>query len=221
MKNIFHLKKFELVECYLGWCAVAEIIVINPQPDNMESTIIETKMPTYLPYQKVCCDLCGLDNWFGYMTQRDDGIYCEQCAALPPYSDKLYNAIVALQRLFRAHYQKAAKPCANCGHNFLYLHDFRTDMGPICYYCIEDELEEIREQYQQDEEDNNSCGYDEPGPCEDCGNPYECVCLELKEDAYLKRHRRVCGDKTCDGGCGTLDCGCIDVCRNRCGTRDY
>ena len=25
----------------------------------------------------------------------------------------------------------------------------------------------------------------------------------------------------CDGGCGTLWCGCIDVCRGRCGAREY
>ena len=30
-----------------------------------------------------------------------------------------------------------------------------------------------------------------------------------------------CDDIWCQGGCGTLDCGCIDVCRGRCGMRDY
>jgi len=30
-----------------------------------------------------------------------------------------------------------------------------------------------------------------------------------------------CSDLWCQGGCGTLDCGCIDVCRGRCGMRDY
>jgi hypothetical protein len=26
-----------------------------------------------------------------------------------------------------------------------------------------------------------------------------------------------CGDRDCEWNCGVLDCGCIDVCRNRCG----
>lgn len=26
-----------------------------------------------------------------------------------------------------------------------------------------------------------------------------------------------CGDMYCDARCGTLNCGCIDVCRNKCG----
>jgi len=30
-----------------------------------------------------------------------------------------------------------------------------------------------------------------------------------------------CRDVDCPGGCGTLSCGCIDICRGRCGLRDY
>ena len=30
-----------------------------------------------------------------------------------------------------------------------------------------------------------------------------------------------CGEVYCDGYCGTLSCGCIDVCRGRCGMNDY
>ena len=30
-----------------------------------------------------------------------------------------------------------------------------------------------------------------------------------------------CDDIWCPGGCGTLDCGCIDVCRGHCGLADY
>jgi hypothetical protein len=30
-----------------------------------------------------------------------------------------------------------------------------------------------------------------------------------------------CGDRWCDWDCGVLWCGCIDVCRGRCGLNDY
>ena len=30
-----------------------------------------------------------------------------------------------------------------------------------------------------------------------------------------------CGNRDCEGDCGVLVCGCIDTCRNRCGTRSY
>jgi hypothetical protein len=59
----------------------------------------------------------------------------------------------------------------------------------------------------------DDCEHDEPEPCEDCNNPYECVCAEQKADARLIRHRRICGFVDCEGDCGTLDCGCIDKCK--------
>lgn len=45
---------------------------------------------------------------------------------------------------------------------------------------------------------------------EDEYNPYE--------DEECRCH---CGDEMCGGDCGTLHCGCIDVCRGRCGREDY
>ena len=33
----------------------------------------------------------------------------------------------------------------------------------------------------------------------------------------LHKGRHFCGDWICDGRCGVLWCGCIDVCRGRCG----
>lgn len=39
--------------------------------------------------------------------------------------------------------------------------------------------------------------------CQDFINCYNPVCY--------------CGDKDCEWDCGVLDCGCIDICRNRCG----
>lgn len=37
-----------------------------------------------------------------------------------------------------------------------------------------------------------------------------------KYDVYLKQ-KHYCGDSDCIGDCGVLWCGCIDVCRKRCG----
>jgi hypothetical protein len=38
---------------------------------------------------------------------------------------------------------------------------------------------------------------------------------ENNEPEYI----HYCGNKDCEWDCGVLDCGCIDTCRNRCGTR--
>jgi hypothetical protein len=38
---------------------------------------------------------------------------------------------------------------------------------------------------------------------------------ENNEQEYI----HYCGNKDCEWDCGVLDCGCIDTCRNRCGTR--
>jgi hypothetical protein len=40
---------------------------------------------------------------------------------------------------------------------------------------------------------------------------------DSKEKGYEYIH--YCGNKDCEWDCGVLDCGCIDTCRNRCGTR--
>ncbi len=49
--------------------------------------------------------------------------------------------------------------------------------------------------------------------CEHCGNKWcDGVCKQDDdtESCY-------CGDHDCDYTCGTLSCGCIDICRGRCG----
>jgi hypothetical protein len=177
--------------------------------------------PSPISYSLGHCYICEKEEMLCFMEEKDGKYHCKMCAALPPYSDSLYNGILAFQRLFRAYYESKKKPCANCGNLSLSLHEFCADMGPICSFCVEEEVEQMRTHY----EENNTCDYcnmdpcrcqEDQGPCEDCGNPWECVCLELAEDAALKRHRRVCGDKRCDGTCGTLSCGCVDVCKDHC-----
>ena len=41
------------------------------------------------------------------------------------------------------------------------------------------------------------------------------------KDQYDDEYKCPCYVEGCPGGCGTLWCGCIDVCRGRCGLRDY
>lgn len=154
-------------------------------------------------FQKANCDLCGCHTWRDSLEQREDGLYCYNCAKLPPYSDKLFNAIVAIQQLFRKYFEATALPCFNCEKKTLCLYEFHG--GHVCDEC-ERELSSQHEHEHDDEPDDE-------GPCEECGNPHECVCAELREDAYLTRHRRICGLPDCDGGCGALDCGCIDKCK--------
>ena len=46
--------------------------------------------------------------------------------------------------------------------------------------------------------------------------------LDIQFD-HLSNDNYVCNcyEVWCTGSCGTLDCGCIDTCRGRCGMRDY
>ena len=165
------------------------------------------------------CYICEQYTYIEGMEKHQDGHnYCGRCSFIPPYSDALYNAIVGVQRLFRSYYEKKAKPCGRCGGSFLHLQEFHAGLPPICQYCVDEEIEEMRQEYEEERECphcyNDPCRCEEDdGPCEDCGNPWQCVCLEQVEEAELKRHRRICGDRHCDGSCGTLSCGCIDKCK--------
>lgn len=80
--------------------------------------------------------------------------------------------------------------------------------------------------------------YDEPSDEEDydlcpgCGGYTHCRCHDDDDyndyNDYDDRHYdnddewiHYCGDRDCNGDCGLLACGCIDVCRGRCGRYDY
>lgn len=41
------------------------------------------------------------------------------------------------------------------------------------------------------------------------------VCDDCWNESYYSNSRHCCGDWLCNGGCGVLRCGCIDVCRCR------
>lgn len=47
--------------------------------------------------------------------------------------------------------------------------------------------------------------------------------FNLDENTEVSENQDIhyCGNKDCEGDCGVLVCGCIDMCRNRCGTRSY
>lgn len=174
----------------------------------------ETSYQQYLEYRQDYCYICDHYTYTEYMEERDGVFYCDRCAKLPSYSDELYNGLVAFQRLFRAHFAAKAKPCGSCKKPCLKTHDYYTDKAPICGRCLDDALYEERQALECP-----GCGYenchcdDGSGYCSECEGTWGCICAEQKEDAHLIRHRRICGMPACEGDCGTLDCGCIDVCR--------
>ncbi len=51
--------------------------------------------------------------------------------------------------------------------------------------------------------------------CAGCGSEGRCHCEEQEEE----ERTHYCGMRDCEGDCGTLSCGCIDTCRDRCGTK--
>ena len=174
----------------------------------------ETSYDQYKEYRQDYCYICDHYTYTAYMEERDGVFYCDRCATLPPYSDALYNGLVAFQRLFRAHFAAKAKPCGNCKKPCLKTHDYYTDKPPICAECLEEELDAERR-----ERECPGCGYEtchcDDGSwwCDKCEGSWGCTCAEQEEDARLRRHRRICGFPDCDGDCGTLDCGCIDKCK--------
>jgi hypothetical protein len=162
---------------------------------------------------RIACALCGQHHWEDSMTEREGALHCEMCAALPPYSDALYNAIVGFQRLFKQYFKKKAHQCFNCEMPSLTLYEFQG--GKVCGGCYDD----LHEREQEEHRDCPGCGHypcrceDDGGWCENCECPHGCVCAEQEEDARLRRHRKICGFPDCEGGCGTLDCGCVDKCK--------
>ncbi len=60
--------------------------------------------------------------------------------------------------------------------------------------------------------------------CPGCDGYFGCNCHDDYADANLDfddEWVHCCGDRDCSGDCGQLECGCIDVCRGRCGRDDY
>jgi len=51
--------------------------------------------------------------------------------------------------------------------------------------------------------------------CPSCGSEGRCHCDDAQEESWI----HYCGRRDCDGDCGTLSCGCIDTCRDYCGTK--
>lgn len=168
----------------------------------------KTKMSFWEP-----CWICDVGCPAADMEEREGVFYCQKCAALPPYSPSLFNAIVAVQRLFRERLEQQKRVCTRCNdrtHRWEIKDDYL-----LCIYCVDQvEDEEQEKENECDYCSMNPCRCDDTGPCEDCGNPWECVCLEQAIDASLKRHRKLCGDLHCDGTCGVQSCGvCIDFCK--------
>jgi hypothetical protein len=172
-------------------------------------------------YELTDCYICEASYYYKYMEERGGQLFCERCAKIPPYTDALYNGIVGFQRLFRAYLAAKGKPCGNCKKLCLKTHDYFTDKQPICSICLEYALDDERREREC------PCCYSDPCHCDDgswwcdkCEGEWGCVCAEIKDEKELARHRRVCRDKQCDGTCGVLLCGCIDVCRDG-HDRDY
>lgn len=177
------------------------------------ATSTETTQEHY--FRQANCYICDYYTWTDNMEEREEGIfYCERCASLPPYSDKLYNALVAFQHLFRAYFAKKAKACGDCKCLTLKTYDYYKDKEPICYECLHDALDEERQKMECPGCYENPCRCDDGSWwCDKCEGSWGCVCAEQEEDARLRRHRRICGFPACEGDCGTLDCGCIDKCK--------
>ena len=72
------------------------------------------------------------------------------------------------------------------------------------------------------EDEDDDYNYD---TCKQCGSGLGCRCDDHCDDHCddgddSTRPLHHCGSTDCDGGCGVLACGCIDVCRCRCDNED-
>ena len=60
--------------------------------------------------------------------------------------------------------------------------------------------------------------------CKYCSDNHEDCIWDLLQTNYRTEDKGLahyCGDWLCPGDCGVLDCGCIDICRGRCGFKDH
>ena len=97
--------------------------------------------------------------------------------------------------------------CAKCIHTHYYLENNKK--CPCCAKYIEEEDDPAYcrtcwsapcECGRYDDDDDGCPGCGDKYCCGRCDEPDECPC----------------GFGPCDGNCGTLGCGCVDVCRGRC-----
>jgi len=93
--------------------------------------------------------------------------------------------------------------CANCiVTSYLILHN---PLCPVkgCKECVNPKQDEKDRRELDDESDRDEHDRD-----------------EYENGGYESNNAHYCGSKQCRQDCGVLRCGCVDVCRGRCGTRD-
>jgi hypothetical protein len=137
------------------------------------------------------CTLCGIQEY--WLPLEDGEYYCFRCIEIPDLSPSHLKAISCIQHRFRARFQAEAKACIWCKRHSLVLYPDINETGLLCSKCKE---------------------IDDKQKCKTCDKT-TCYC-EIK---VIYKH--YCGDINCEWDCGTLSCGCIDVCRGRCGLRRW
>jgi hypothetical protein len=142
------------------------------------------------------------------------------------YAQKIYSCghVVCAQCIARSYLIELNPlcPCEGCGKQ-VNPRDEPTTASPVtpppksCEWCT---LPEEKCKCHEDE-CCKWCNYDHcicsgmDNTCPDCGSDGRCHCDEEEDRPHY------CGDCDCHGDCGVLSCGCIDVCRGRCGRDDY
>ena len=216
MAKIWTEKQPERIAC---WCDKYYTNHINRKMATFTSNY-SRKDRMQMRFWEFPCVVCNEKNYCSYMEEKEDGFYCEGCAALPAFSEKLYKAVLSFQRLFRAHLAAKSVPCPSCSKECLALYESYPDLGPICRSCCEEEQEKRQCSYCYEER----CRCDDgEGWCEKCESPFgNCICAELKYEHELELTRGIhhCGDALCKWNCGILRCGCIDICRSHHCDRD-
>ena len=130
--------------------------------------------------------------WYDF-TEFRSGLKCEICKT------NIRKNIFPQQLVQCAHIF-----CAKCIHEHYTVKGNKT--CPTCNTHIEYDDDDRYSDYSYHRNEDDSC--------HNCGYS-NCVC------GYEEDDECACGCAGCEGNCGTLRCGCIDVCRGRCGAYDY
>jgi hypothetical protein len=103
-------------------------------------------------------------------------------------------------------------PCYLCN-----IYQFRSMISVSCCnttFCIDciSYKYHILENYICSSCNNYHHPFHNPLYCSECDS----ITCTIDHNTYQPRIH-YCGDSECEWDCGTLDCGCIDLCRGRCG----
>lgn len=191
--------------------------------------------PDYVPFTLVTSKKKSHKNWYPHKPRKNSSeLWLPQKGWIPFYRCQACHEIMSKKEP-----SKCPQRINSCGHITCakcIVTSYLVDLNPLCPVkdcskCVDPHQKEKVEPLTLLTEDPISTPSSSSPVTVQTDEPLSAIpetkVTELNDDeidAFAIRGYDPnvchCGDKECDWGCGVLWCGCIDVCRNRCGLND-